>query len=1041
MKREGKSAVKKHFSFGKKALAVFCTAVLLLTSLAVVPAAALPLGDDLTFGHISEFKYLQDHYRDALDKAAKDFYDLKTKSDIRDFQVPFEYAQDFYNAVLHTHPELFYVCGDFFGRVKRNGRYYISSLNAHWAKTIYDADGDPVDEVRYTDQQVLKMRGEFRSRAQWYLDKLDDNMSDFQKALILHDELALNGSYLLSGEIYEFMVEGKGKCYGYSEVYSYLLAQAGINSEIVESEDMFHQWNKVEIDGVYYHVDVTWDDPTPDLPGFVHHNYFLLSDEAIQNDDLNPHYGYATDFPSRDTRYDNMRYHKIDTQLCYVGNGCYVVDNNYPQNSETAKNLLVYDINADSFEIVQSFEEEYWDAGGGFVFAKTFMSLQEYDGYLYMNTENNVYVYDTRTHELQEFAKNTFSKSFYGLRIIDGKVYAVLANQPGETGSLQYVADCLIHKEEPTTEEPTTEEPTTEEPTTEEPTTEEPTTEEPTTEEPTTEEPTTEEPTTEEPTTEEPTTVEPTTEEPTTEEPTTEEPTTEEPTTEEPTTVEPTTVEPTTVEPTTEEPTTEEPTTEPVPEDTYLVAGTPAEIFGTIWDTNNESNRMEKDGDVYTKTYTVDSAHNAVQLKVVKNGEEWIGDETDNNVTFRILAPGTFTVTYDPSSKRITVSGESVRMGSKFSIGDPVYVAGNGEGRWLYGTDWDTGYYGNQMAKVADGIYEISYTDVPDAVYNGSNITFDTDDICTVKIQLDLREFDFETKLGAKFTLTIEYEPEDAYIVAGSHAEIFGTVWDGGNQDNLMEPDGDVYTKTYTVDRAYTDVRLRVSKNGAEWFGDESGEMVVFNLTGAGTFTVTYDPGEQVVSVSGDIVEKLPLFGPDFSVFVAGSGTDWNPGYLPNQMTAVADGVFELTLEHMPEHYLHEVCFCIDGAWMHNFGGTFAESGAETDAVYNGEPISVDTDRPGTATLRLDLRNFDFATKEGAKFSITVEYDPLIGDIDGSGEVTINDVTNLQGALAEFEELTDEQRALADVNRDGRLNVKDVTEIQRYLAGVIDFLE
>ncbi len=64
------------------------------------------------------------------------------------------------------------------------------------------------------------------------------------------------------------------------------------------------------------------------------------------------------------------------------------------------------------------------------------------------------------------------------------------------------------------------------------------------------------------------------------------------------------------------------------------------------------------------------------------------------------------------------------------------------------------------------------------------------------------------------------------------------------------------YTKDYTVDKAYTAVQLKSVKNGAEWIGDSTGNNVTFNLTGPGTFTVIYDPVENVTSVTGDIVDQ-----------------------------------------------------------------------------------------------------------------------------------------------------------------------------------------
>ena len=427
----------------KKLFAAILAAATVLTAWALVPASAVQIVDDQTFGHISEFKTFCDAHQGAADRVAEGMYELETDIDIYDFRIEISDAKTLFTAVIHTHPELFYVSGRFGYSVTGN---YIYSLKPHWGKLLYDDDGYCTGEEIYTDEQVLTMRGEFRDRAQWYLDKVGDDMSDFDKALILHDELALNSSYLLTGDTYDLMVNGKGKCYGYSEAYSYLLAQAGVNSEIVESEEMYHQWNKVEIDGEYYHVDVTWDDPVPDSPGFAEHTYFLLSDSRIESLSR-PHCNYESDFPSQSTRFDDMGFHKINTQFCYTESGVYVVDNNHPSKSDTAKKLLTYDAETDSFSEAADFGDVYWSTGQGSVWIKMYMSLQHRDGFLYMNTPSAVYVYDTETDELSLFAENTFDRKFFGLRVIEDKVYAVLADSPNVTGTLQYVGECLERKQ------------------------------------------------------------------------------------------------------------------------------------------------------------------------------------------------------------------------------------------------------------------------------------------------------------------------------------------------------------------------------------------------------------------------------------------------------------------------------------------------------------------------------------------------------------------------------------------------------------------
>ena len=616
----------------------------------------------------------------------------------------------------------------------------------------------------------------------------------------------------------------------------------------------------------------------------------------------------------------------------------------------------------------------------------------------------------------------------------------------------------------------------------------------------------------------------------------------------------------------------------PQPEDTLVVAGSEAEIFGTAWDGTNEANLMTKqDNGTYTKEYTVDKAYTAVQLKSVKNGAEWIGDETGNNVTFNLTGAGTFTVVYNPETNITSVQGDIVEFITEFTY-ETVYAAGNGEGTWLNGASWDAAYVGNEMTEVAEGIWEIEFTNVPDgferqikfcidgawthnfggafeesgvasdAAYNGDNITFDTDDTCTVKAQLDLTNFDFTTKEGAKFTITITYDEEptdapateapateapateapateapateapateapateapateapateapateapateapateapateapateapateapatepvteapatepateepvveDTLVVAGSEAEIFGTAWDGTNEANLMTKQGDgTYTREYTVDKAYTAVQLKSVKNGAEWIGDETGNNVTFNLTGAGTFTVVYDPETNITSVQGDIVEFITEFTYE-TVYAAGNGegtwlngASWDATYVANEMTEVADDIWEIEFTNVPDGFERQIKFCIDGAWTHNFGGTFEDSGVASDAAYNGDNITFDTDDTCTVKAQLDLTNFDFTTKEGAKFTITITYGSdaeevgIIGDVNGDGNVTIDDATMIQQRGIELITFDETQEKLGDVNGDGRVSILDVTCIQKYLA-------
>ena len=270
---------------------------------------------------------------------------------------------------------------------------------------------------------------------------------------------------------------------------------------------------------------------------------------------------------------------------------------------------------------------------------------------------------------------------------------------------------------------------------------------------------------------------------------------------EEPTTVEPTTVEPTEA-PTTVEPTTVEPTTAPAADTTYVVAGT-ENLTGYEWVGTPDAapeNVMTADGSVFTKTFSAVPAGESYQLKVVANtGDEqkWIGlDGTDNNVTFDVETACDVTVTFDPATNKITVTGDGVKMVTDLKV-NTITVVGNGEDNWLNGVAWGVDAEVNHMTPVADKVYQIKYENIEsaddayqfkfavndtwaanwglpeqsaapigeefDLTFNGENMLlntvsagFEEDSLVDVTITLDITNFDYSTRTGAKATVKVE---------------------------------------------------------------------------------------------------------------------------------------------------------------------------------------------------------------------------------------------------------------------------------------------
>jgi len=115
------------------------------------------------------------------------------------------------------------------------------------------------------------------------------DMTDHEKVKVIHDWIVLNLSYdtsLKKYTAYDGLVTGSTVCQGYSLLAYRMLERVGIDNRIVEGTagGQLHAWNIVNLDGKWYHMDTTWDDPTPDRKGKVSHSYYLLSDDEMARD-------------------------------------------------------------------------------------------------------------------------------------------------------------------------------------------------------------------------------------------------------------------------------------------------------------------------------------------------------------------------------------------------------------------------------------------------------------------------------------------------------------------------------------------------------------------------------------------------------------------------------------------------------------------------------------------------------------------------------------------------------------------------------------
>lgn len=171
----------------------------------------------------------------------------------------------------------------------REGRYF-------WEFRIMDEGGEyisfqtnPYETYTQADEtNPMTVVGKVNS----IVDELiTEDMSDYARALALHDWLIYNANYDYTYTHYDaagVLLYGTGVCDSYARAYLMLCTAAGLDCLYIVGEAGHgsnwgsHAWNLVNLGGSWYYVDCTWDDPGEG--GFERHDYFCVDDETLSAD-------------------------------------------------------------------------------------------------------------------------------------------------------------------------------------------------------------------------------------------------------------------------------------------------------------------------------------------------------------------------------------------------------------------------------------------------------------------------------------------------------------------------------------------------------------------------------------------------------------------------------------------------------------------------------------------------------------------------------------------------------------------------------------
>lgn len=137
------------------------------------------------------------------------------------------------------------------------------------------------DEINEINNKVDKILSE----------NVNNNMPPKEKIRVIHDYIIDHTEYdklkyenknddtYKSNTAYGVLIEGYGTCNGYADAMEIFLDKMNVINYKISNEE--HIWNLVYLDGKWYHLDLTWDDPISDI-NINRDTYFLISTKTLE---------------------------------------------------------------------------------------------------------------------------------------------------------------------------------------------------------------------------------------------------------------------------------------------------------------------------------------------------------------------------------------------------------------------------------------------------------------------------------------------------------------------------------------------------------------------------------------------------------------------------------------------------------------------------------------------------------------------------------------------------------------------------------------
>ena len=227
----------------------------------------------------NEFEQLTANEKNCYETLLKEAKDYQTE--FKFYKTSTKTISNAFRAMLTDHPEIFWLSGE--GEIEAN---YVNDVVED--ATLY-ATLSPSMELS-TIPIMVKV---FESAVSTVVARAKLCKTTFLQVLAVHDYIIDTTTYDLNApscyNAYGCLVQNRAVCAGYAKTFMLIMNRLGYRCGYAagfgRKSGERHAWNYIELDGEFYHIDVTQDDPTVDDPNNKGDNkrrdYFCITTKEL----------------------------------------------------------------------------------------------------------------------------------------------------------------------------------------------------------------------------------------------------------------------------------------------------------------------------------------------------------------------------------------------------------------------------------------------------------------------------------------------------------------------------------------------------------------------------------------------------------------------------------------------------------------------------------------------------------------------------------------------------------------------------------------